>query len=110
MDFITHRFPEYEGKVSGIIVRNIAASGAYDDAVEGVDGIIHAASPVTLILDDPSDVIGPAVNGAVGILTSAAKFGKNVKRVVLTSSSSAISSKDAEEKALCSEVRSPSST
>lgn len=104
VDFITRRFPEYEGKVSGIIVRDIGAPGAYDDAVEGVDGIIHAASPVTLILDDPSDVIGPAVNGAVGILTSAAKFGKNVKRVVLTSSSSAISSKDGEEQALYNET------
>lgn len=112
VDFITHRFPEYEGKVSGVVIPNIGAPGAYDEVVKDVDGIIHAASPVTLTWNDPSDVINPAVDGAVGILTSAAKFGKNVKRVVLTSSSSAISSGDKSESARehWDEVRSVVST
>lgn len=69
-----------------------------------MDGIIHAASPVTLTWNDPSDVINPAVDGVVSILTSAVKFGKNIKRVVLTSSSSAITSEDGEKRALHDEV------
>lgn len=105
LDFVTHRFPEYEGKVTGVIIPDIAAPGAYDDAVKDVDGIVHVASPVTLNWNDPSDVINPAVDGAVGILTSAAKFGKNVKRVILTSSSSSITSDDGPERTLWNEVR-----
>lgn len=104
IDFITHRFPEYEGKVTGLVVPNIEAPGAYDEAVKDVDGIIHSASPVIFTWDDPSEIINPAINGATGILTSAAKFGKAVKRVVLTSSSSAITSKDEVQKELYNEV------
>lgn len=104
VDFITHRFPEYEGKVTGLVVPNIEAPGAYDEAVKDVDGIIHSASPVVFTWDDPSEIIDPAINGATGILTSAKKFGVNVKRVVLTSSSSAITSKDEVQKELYNEV------
>lgn len=56
-----------------------------------MDGIIHAASPVVFGAADPQDVIKPAVEGAIGILKSAARYGKNVKRVVLTSSALAVS-------------------
>lgn len=90
IDFIVKRFPEYEGKVTGIVVPVIEAPGAYDEAVKDVDAIIHAASPVQFSWDDPSEVIDPAVKGATGILASAAKYGKNVKRVVLTSSALAL--------------------
>lgn len=76
--------------MTGVVVPNIEAPGAYDEAVKGVDGIIHAASPVIFSWNDPSEVIDPAVNGAIGILTSALKYGKDVKRVVLTSSKVAI--------------------
>jgi len=55
-----------------------------------VDGIIHTASPVVFKWDDPEEILGPAIRGALGILKSAHKYGKNVKRIVLTSSSSAI--------------------
>lgn len=85
VDFVTRRFPEYEGKVTGIVVPVIEAPGAYDEAVKDVDGIIHAASPVRWTLGDPSEIIDPAVKGTVGILASAARFGKSVKRVVLAS-------------------------
>lgn len=90
VDFIVNRFPEYSGKVSGVVVPDIEAPGAYDEAVKDVDGIIHAASPVVWKWEDPSEIIDPAVKGATGILVSAAKYGKNVKRVVLTSSAVAI--------------------
>lgn len=90
IDFIVNRFPNYKGKVSGIIVPDIQAPGAYDEAVKDVDGIIHTASPVPSKFDDPSEIIDPAVKGVTGILASAAKFGKNVKRVVMTASALAV--------------------
>lgn len=81
------------------------APGAYDEAVKSVDGIIHAASPVVFDAEDPQDVIRPAVEGATGILKSAAKYGKNVKRVVLTSSAVAIVVEDQKEGVTYDEVR-----
>ncbi len=67
-------------------------SGAFDDAVKGVDAIIHTASPVRLYADDPSgtlrlpceelflqsqtELIEPAVGGVEGILKSALKNGR----------------------------------
>ncbi|KAI0061159.1 D-lactaldehyde dehydrogenase [Artomyces pyxidatus] len=89
-EFIENRFPEYKGKVSHINVPDIEKDGAYDEAVKGVDGIIHTASPVVFSWEDPEEIIGPAVRGATGILKSAQKFGTNVKRVLVTSSTVSI--------------------
>lgn len=90
IDSIIKQHPKYASKISGVVVPVIEAPGAYDEVVKTVDGIIHAASPVVFNAADPQDVIRPAVEGATGILKSAAKYGKNVKRVVLTSSSVAV--------------------
>lgn len=90
IDFITKRFPEYEDKVTGIVVPLMDAPGAYDEAVKDVDGIIHCASLATWKFEYPSELIEPAIKSSVGILTSAAQFGKNVKRVIYTSSAAAI--------------------
>jgi len=91
-EFLVNRFPEYKGKVSYVIIKDIEADGAYDEVVKDVDAIIHSASPVVFKWDDPSEIINPAVKGAVGILKSAHKFGKQVKRVVLTSSTLSLTS------------------
>ena len=127
---VTKSLPEYEGKVSYIVVPDITKvvlslstitdtvlnaipsiqEDAYDEAVKDVDGIIHVASPVFWDWEDPSgtkpflhttrprltiviicpEIIGPAIAGFVNILKSAHKFGHNVKRVVITSSSVAV--------------------
>ncbi|XP_004133743.1 cinnamoyl-CoA reductase 1 [Cucumis sativus] len=59
-------------------------------AVEGCKGVFHIASPCTL--EDPVDpqkeLVEPAVQGTVNVLNAAKKFG--VRRVVLTSSISAL--------------------
>lgn len=86
-DFIISKYP---GKVTAVIVPDIEKPGAYDKAVVGVDGLLHMASPVQFSWEDPKEVIGPAVNGATGILKSVANHGAGIKRVVLTSSSVAI--------------------
>ncbi|KAI0969331.1 hypothetical protein F4678DRAFT_463592 [Xylaria arbuscula] len=71
----------------GVVVPNFDADGAFDDAVRGVDAIIHVASP-TQWSSDPEEVVKPAVSSVVSIMTSALKE-PAVKRFVYTSSSAA---------------------
>ncbi|KAG8892731.1 methylglyoxal reductase (NADPH-dependent) gre2, partial [Tulasnella sp. 403] len=77
-------------KFSYVIVRDIETPGAFDEAVRGVDAVIHTASPVTVDAEDPQDLIGPAVSGTTGILQSIKKYAPNVRRVVITSSVASI--------------------
>ncbi|KAG5641705.1 hypothetical protein DXG03_004409 [Asterophora parasitica] len=64
--------------------------GAFDEAVKGVNAIAHTASPFYLNAASLDELIGPAVNGTVSILKSAAKNGQNLKRVVVTSSCASV--------------------
>ncbi|PVF97742.1 NAD(P)-binding protein [Serendipita vermifera] len=91
-DFIRSRFHEHEKRFEFVIVKDITTPGAFDEAVKGVEGIIHVASPLgeTEPDIDPQSLIDPAVNGTVEMLKSANKTGSGVKRVAITSSSSAV--------------------
>ncbi|KAG9048856.1 methylglyoxal reductase (NADPH-dependent) gre2 [Tulasnella sp. UAMH 9824] len=73
-----------------IVVDDIITSGAFDDAVKDVDGIIHTAAPILTPEGDPEEVIGPAVKGTQTLLESAKSFGNRLKRVVATSSVSSV--------------------
>ncbi|KAG8959162.1 methylglyoxal reductase (NADPH-dependent) gre2 [Tulasnella sp. 419] len=84
-EYLRGIFSEYDGKFEYVIVEDMVMSGSFDEAVKGVDGIAHSASPVSLV-EDPDDLIIPAVNGTLGILESARKNGSDVKRIVVTSS------------------------
>ncbi|KAF2101525.1 NAD(P)-binding protein [Rhizodiscina lignyota] len=69
-------------------IPDIVADGAYDEAVKGVSGIIHVASP--LFAGHSADLyeemlIKPAIKATTNIL-DAAKKERSVKRVVITSS------------------------
>ncbi|EEU36288.1 uncharacterized protein NECHADRAFT_52490 [Fusarium vanettenii 77-13-4] len=84
-------------KISWIIVPDITAPGAYDEAVIDVQYIIHVASPVGDIrtwgdsaLSDEEIFVKPAVSGVIGMLESAAAHSPTLKRVVITSSVVAI--------------------
>ncbi|KAL2607850.1 hypothetical protein R1flu_026423 [Riccia fluitans] len=70
---------------------NLLQEGSFDRVFEGVEGVFHTASPVpsTTPPDVQKDLLEPAVKGTVNVLTSASKA-KTVKRVVLTSSTSAV--------------------
>ncbi|KAK4159561.1 hypothetical protein QBC43DRAFT_327078 [Cladorrhinum sp. PSN259] len=78
-------------RLTFIIVPEITAPGAYDDAVEGVSHIIHIASPLAsganqVPLDrHDAHFIQPAVRGTVNLL-EAANLGGTVRRIVITSS------------------------
>ena len=70
----------------------VSQDGAFDEAVKGVDAIVHAASPINLGLQEPEAFIGPAVRGTTGILKSAQAHGSSVKRIVTLSSVGAVCS------------------
>ncbi|KAG8889229.1 methylglyoxal reductase (NADPH-dependent) gre2 [Tulasnella sp. 332] len=77
-------------KFSFVIVEDMQKDGAFDEVVVGMDAVEHTASPVTIMADDPQEMIQPAVKGTLGILESIQKHGPNVKRVVITSTLGAI--------------------
>ncbi|XP_062115502.1 phenylacetaldehyde reductase-like isoform X2 [Humulus lupulus] len=66
--------------------------GSFDSAINGCDGVFHAASPVldsSSTVDPQAELIDPAVNGTLNVLRSCAKV-PSMKRVVITSSISAV--------------------
>jgi len=78
---------KYQDQLSFAIVPDIAAANAFDEAVKGVDGIIHTASPFVLgATDFENDLFRPAINGTTSILRAAQKNNSNIKRIVITSS------------------------
>ncbi|WWC94420.1 hypothetical protein V866_001262 [Kwoniella sp. B9012] len=83
-------FKDCKGKFEYVIVKDISAEGAFDEAVRGVDGVAHVASPVTFEAKDPNELIVPAVNGTVGVLNSVLKQSPSTKRVVCTSTTGTI--------------------
>ncbi|KAI0646141.1 NAD-P-binding protein [Trametes meyenii] len=85
-------FRAYGDRVGYVIVEDVSKEGAFDEAVKGADAIVHTASPFNMNTEDPDELIVPAVNGTVGILESAKRFGDAVKRIVLLSSCAAIAS------------------
>ncbi|KAG9001841.1 methylglyoxal reductase (NADPH-dependent) gre2 [Tulasnella sp. JGI-2019a] len=82
---------EPNGKFEYIIVEDIQAPNAFDEAVKSVDAVEHVASPLTGFGGEPEQVLKPAIQGTIGILESVKKNGPGVKRIVITSSSGAVS-------------------
>ncbi|KAI9717258.1 MAG: hypothetical protein M1812_004785 [Candelaria pacifica] len=100
---------KYGDKLSFAIVKDVAAPGAFDEAVKGVDGVcssragylhyhmltalevIHTASPFqTSVEDNERDLLNPAINGTTSILHAINTQNPSVRRVVITSSFASI--------------------
>ncbi|KAL7792033.1 hypothetical protein V8C37DRAFT_135599 [Trichoderma ceciliae] len=79
----------YASKLTAIIVPEITTPGAYDEAVKGVEYIVHVASPLASNapkgVDYDNFMIQPAIRGTVGILESAIET-SGIKRIVITGS------------------------
>ncbi|KAI0826050.1 NAD-binding protein [Irpex lacteus] len=79
------------GRLEYYTVPDFLTAGAFDEAVKGVDAIIHTATPVTLKADDPEELIQPSVKGTIAILESALKEGgSRLKRIIYTASNASI--------------------
>ncbi|KAF2802942.1 NAD(P)-binding protein [Mytilinidion resinicola] len=81
----------YVSQLSFIIVPDMTAPGAFDEAVKRVSGIMHMASPFVLAPENNEvDLLQPAIQITLGVLASAAAAGSTVRHVVLTSSFASI--------------------
>ncbi|KAG0554496.1 hypothetical protein KC19_12G095500 [Ceratodon purpureus] len=74
-----------------VVRGDLMEDGSFDMAVEGVHTVFHAACPVFINPEgDPQvTMLDPALKGSMNVLKACAKAA-SVKRVVMTSSSSAI--------------------
>ncbi|KAM0512067.1 hypothetical protein ACHAPE_009215 [Trichoderma viride] len=83
--------PENSAKLSYVVVPDIADKDAFNNALNGVDGVIHVASPMILgATDFEAQLFRPAVDGTVNLLEAIQKSNANVSRVVITSSIASI--------------------
>ncbi|KAL4634245.1 hypothetical protein ACB092_04G186100 [Castanea dentata] len=78
-----------------IMKADLRIEGSFDEALQGVDGVFHVASPVLVQYDDniQETMINPCIKGTLNVLSSCSKA-SSVKRVVLTSSCSSIRYRD----------------
>ena len=81
--------PDLDAKLDFVQV-DLTRDDGWAEALAGVDALVHTASPFPITQpDNPDDLIRPAVDGTLRALRAAQAAGVN--RVVLTSSTAAIS-------------------
>ncbi|EJT46893.1 phosphate transporter [Trichosporon asahii var. asahii CBS 2479] len=72
-EYLSKLFKDSKTPFEYTIVEDIATPGAFDDAVKGVVGVAHTASPFHFRADDPNELITPAVQGTLGVIESLKK-------------------------------------
>ncbi|PVF97745.1 NAD(P)-binding protein [Serendipita vermifera] len=89
--YLRNRFSEHGDKLEFVIIEDFSTPGSLDEAVKGVEGIVHTATSIKFFEPDshPNAWIEPSVNMIVELLRSATKS-PSVKRVVFTSSMGAV--------------------
>lgn len=84
--FIQKKYADRKEDLSFVIVPDIEAPHALDEAVQDVEYICHVASPYFTATTDPlKELMEPAVNGTRNVLASASKA-KKLKRITVLSS------------------------
>ncbi|XP_020080257.1 tetraketide alpha-pyrone reductase 1 [Ananas comosus] len=77
-----------------LVKADLMEDGSFDNAVMGCEGVFHTASPVYVAGSDPKvEILDPAITGTLNLLRSCKK-NPFLKRVVLTSSSSTVRTRD----------------
>ncbi|KAI8295796.1 hypothetical protein K4K56_010515 [Colletotrichum sp. SAR 10_98] len=85
---------QYADKLDFMEIKDFENTNVFDGKMEGIDGIIHVASPFTYdVKDNERELIRPAKNGVHAIM-SAAEAQANIKRIVITSSFAAVLNAD----------------
>ncbi|KAJ4292844.1 hypothetical protein N0V88_005502 [Collariella sp. IMI 366227] len=78
--------PQYAGKLDFVLIADFEQENVFDEAVKGVDGVIHTASPLTYTTtNNERELLLPAINGVLSLLRAAALV-PTIRRIVLTSS------------------------
>lgn len=78
--------PQYAAQLDIVQIEDFSAVASFEEAVQGVDGVIHVASPFSYsVKDNEKELVRPAIEGMKAVLEAAAA-NSNVKRVVITSS------------------------
>ncbi|KAL3427477.1 nad dependent epimerase [Phlyctema vagabunda] len=83
-------YAAFASRVKIVEVPNMTVDGAFDQAVKGVHGIFHTASPINFGLDSYDATVVTAEKGSLSLLYSALKAGPQLESVVVTSSVAAI--------------------
>ncbi|KAK0628030.1 putative uncharacterized oxidoreductase [Lasiodiplodia hormozganensis] len=82
--------PQWKDRLDFVLVADFEGKTDLTDAVKGVDGIIHVASPFNYnTTNNERELVLPAINGVRAIL-AAASATPTVRRLVLTSSFAAV--------------------
>jgi nucleoside-diphosphate-sugar epimerase len=77
-----------KGHIETVVVKDYVEDGAYDEAIKGVQGVVHAASDLSF--SDDRDTLLSQVLKAYNSILNAANSQKSIRRFVLTSSSIAL--------------------
>ncbi|XXH01898.1 hypothetical protein Hte_008260 [Hypoxylon texense] len=73
-------------KIGFVVIPDLRVDGVFDEPLEGVDHIIHVASPAGLNTDNfTRDYLEPARDITSNVFSAASKFSQ-IKRIVVTSS------------------------
>ncbi|KAG8875348.1 hypothetical protein FRB97_005186, partial [Tulasnella sp. 331] len=94
-DYIKTLFKTHSanGTLDFAVVEDLTAEGVFDDMLrsKAFDAVVHTSSPSAVIVENPEkDLLLPAIKGTKGILESTHRCAPSVKRVVVTSSFTAI--------------------
>lgn len=81
-------FATYADQIEFVVVPDITVTGAFSKYLEGVDYVLHVASPLAGKADKQA-TFNAALNGTLAILRDAAKV-PSIKKVVVTSSIAAL--------------------
>jgi len=73
-----------------LVEADLLNNGSFASAVDGIEILFHTASPFLSSSNNPqTDLIDPALNGTINVLTDALKV-KTLKKIILTSSVAAV--------------------
>ncbi|CCM01888.1 uncharacterized protein FIBRA_03959 [Fibroporia radiculosa] len=87
---LREEFTQDSDRLEIVVVEDMTKAGAFDEVVDGIDAIMHTASPLHYNAMEPSEIIVPAVLGTTRVLESALAHGNLVKRIVITSSCASV--------------------
>jgi nucleoside-diphosphate-sugar epimerase len=82
-DNLRRIFAEHQDKITFVVVPDITAPGGSDESLQGVEYVMHVASPIPG--SGTADHLTPAVKGTVSVLQSALKV-PSIRKVVITAS------------------------